>query len=45
MGDAKHMTDQIEKKLDEGFSCLKLKIGAIEWGDEYKILKRPSQPF
>jgi O-succinylbenzoate synthase len=39
MGDAKHMTDQIEKKLDEGFSCLKLKIGAIEWGDEYKILK------
>jgi o-succinylbenzoate synthase len=39
MGDTKTMSQQIEKKLDEGYSCLKLKIGAIEWEDEFKILK------
>lgn len=39
MGSAAEMQAQIEQKLDKGFRCLKLKIGAIEWEDEYKLLK------
>lgn len=39
MGDADFMQKQIEQKLDKGYGCLKLKIGAIEWEEEKKILK------
>lgn len=38
MGDADFMQEQIEQKLSEGFSCLKMKIGAIDFDAELKIL-------
>ena len=39
MGDKAFMFDQIKQKLSEGFSCLKLKIGAINFNDELALLK------
>ncbi|MGD2036037.1 MAG: o-succinylbenzoate synthase [Bacteroidales bacterium] len=38
MNDKKEMSRQIKVKLKEGFRCLKLKIGAISFDDEYEIL-------
>jgi len=39
MGDEQFMLQQIEQKLDEGFSCLKMKIGAIDFDSEIKIIE------
>ena len=44
MGDAEFMQEQIEEKLKEGFSCIKLKIGT-DWNSEKKILKKLRQNF
>ena len=38
-GDKAFMHKQIETKLAQGFSCIKLKIGAINWRDELMLLK------
>ena len=40
MGDFENMYQQIKNKLEQGFRCLKLKIGAIHFEDELKLLKR-----
>ena len=39
MGDENFMLQQIEQKLAEGFSCLKMKIGAIDFNAEIKIVE------
>ena len=39
MGDQKFMLDQVEKKLAQGFSCIKMKVGAIDFLEEVEILK------
>lgn len=39
MGDESYMKEQIEQKLSEGYSCLKMKIGAIDFDVELKILE------
>lgn len=39
MDNSKIMQKQIEAKLAEGFSCIKLKIGAIDWQAELELLK------
>jgi o-succinylbenzoate synthase len=39
MGDENFMLHQIEQKLSEGYSCLKMKIGAIDFTTEIKLLK------
>ena len=39
MGDAAFMQEQIDDKLAQGFSCLKMKIGAIDWAKEIKLLR------
>ncbi len=39
MGDEQFMQEQIEIKLAEGYNCLKMKIGAINFETERKILK------
>ncbi|AHJ98478.1 o-succinylbenzoate synthase [Hymenobacter swuensis] len=39
MGDAAFMRQQIEKKLTEGYSCLKLKIGGLDFAAELEILR------
>jgi o-succinylbenzoate synthase len=38
MGSKQFMLQQIKQKLDEGFSCLKIKIGAIDFETELEIL-------
>ena len=45
MGDEAFMKQQIEVKLAEGFHCLKLKIGAIDFDEELKLLGYIRQNF
>ncbi len=45
MGGKQFMLDQIDKKLEEGYTCLKLKIGAIEFETELSLLKYVRQKF
>jgi len=45
MGDEAYMQEQIEIKLAEGFSCLKLKIGAIDFKQECKLLEQVRHKF
>lgn len=39
MGEPAYMLSQIEEKLTQGFRCIKLKIGAIDFEEELKLLK------
>lgn len=39
MGSPEFMHEQIEEKLQEGFDCLKMKIGAIDFEQELELLK------
>ena len=45
MGEKAFMLEQIEKKIDQGFRCLKMKIGAIDFQSELAILKSIRQKF
>jgi len=45
MGDAAYMKQQIAEKLEEGFNCLKLKIGAIDFASELDLLARIRDEF
>ncbi|MFH7001369.1 o-succinylbenzoate synthase [Flavobacterium bizetiae] len=38
MGEASYMKQQIEEKLADGFNCIKLKIGAIDFQKELELL-------
>ena len=38
MGTKLEMKDQIEQKIQQGFQCLKLKIGALDFDEEYELL-------
>jgi o-succinylbenzoate synthase len=38
MGDREFMLEQIERKLAEGFDCIKMKIGAIDFEQEIELL-------
>ncbi|RKS93984.1 o-succinylbenzoate synthase [Flavobacterium limicola] len=39
MGEESFMKEQIEEKLAEGFRCIKLKIGAIDFDKELQLLR------
>lgn len=39
MGEASFMKQQIEEKLADGFNCIKLKIGAIDFQKELELLE------
>lgn len=39
MGPKEDMLAQVKQKLEDGFTCLKLKIGAIDFASELEILK------
>ena len=45
MGDEQYMKDQIEEKLAQGFTCIKLKIGAIDFQKELDLLRFIRQNF
>lgn len=39
MGDMSYMKTQIREKLNDGFNCIKLKIGAIDFETEMQLIK------
>lgn len=39
MGEAETMLKRIDEKLQQGFSCLKLKVGAIDFNEELSLLR------
>lgn len=45
MGDPDFMKTQIEEKLAQGFTCIKLKIGAIDFEKELELLRYIRQHF
>lgn len=45
MGDYDYMLEQIESKMEQGFRCIKLKIGAIHFEDELNLLKHIRKHF
>lgn len=45
MGNYDEMLQRMEEKLAQGFRCIKLKIGAINFDDELDLIKRIRQRF
>lgn len=45
MGEKSFMKKQIRMKIEEGFRCLKLKIGAIDFEDELDLIKAIRKDF
>ena len=45
MGDERFMREQIAEKLDQGFVCIKMKIGAIDFNTELSLLKSIRSQF
>lgn len=45
MGDEAFMLAQIKDKLDQGFNCIKMKIGAIDFETELKLLASIRKSF
>ena len=45
MGDEEFMRKQIKEKLKTGFSCIKMKIGAIDFETEINLLKSIRKEF
>ena len=44
MGDIDYMEEQIQEKLEQGFRCIKLKIG-VDWNSEHEILQKLREKF
>jgi o-succinylbenzoate synthase len=45
MGDYRYMLEQVESKMQQGFRCIKLKIGAINFDDELQLLRHIRNRF
>lgn len=45
MGDSGYMKEQISDKLEKGFNCIKLKIGAIDFKEELRLLESVRKEF
>lgn len=45
MGSSDFMHEQIQQKLVEGYSCIKMKIGAIDFDKEFALLKEIREHF
>lgn len=45
MGSYDEMMTRLENKLNEGFNCVKLKIGAIDWDREESLIAHVRQHF
>jgi o-succinylbenzoate synthase len=45
MGSPDYMIEQINEKIHGGFRCLKLKIGALDFEDEYRIIEQIRDVF
>ena len=40
-----NMLEQVKSKLKQGFRCIKIKIGAIEWDEEIRLIRRIRDRF
>ncbi|MDO4692804.1 MAG: o-succinylbenzoate synthase [Porphyromonadaceae bacterium] len=45
MGDHSTMLRRIEEKIEQGFRCIKMKIGAIDFNEELSLIKHIRQHF
>lgn len=45
MSDYDDMQEQVKQKLKQGFRCIKLKIGAIGWDDEIRLISKIRSRF
>ena len=45
MGTAAQMEEQVNEKIQEGFRCIKLKVGAIGWEAEHALLQGIRKQF
>ncbi len=45
MGTKEYMNQQIKEKIEQGFNCLKLKIGSLNFEDEIELLKNMRKQF
>ncbi len=45
MGDFEFMHEQIQQKIEQGFRCIKMKIGAIDFDAEVNLLKSIRKKF
>ncbi len=45
MGDFDRMMQRVEEKINAGFRCIKLKIGAIDWRSEVEMIERIRRRF
>ncbi len=45
MGNHEEMLQRLEEKLAQGFRCVKLKIGAIDFNQEFDLVKRIRERF
>lgn len=45
MGNYDEMLQRLEEKMDKGFRCIKLKIGAIDFDQELDLIKRIRERF
>lgn len=45
MGNKEEMANQIKEKIKQGFTCIKLKIGSLEFEQELDLLKKIRQEF
>jgi o-succinylbenzoate synthase len=45
MGERSFMKSQIEEKIAQGFDCIKLKIGALDFNEELSLLKEIRKSF
>jgi len=45
MGDKTYMQEQIAQKISKGFSCIKLKIGSLDWPTEKELIAEMRRQF
>ncbi len=45
MGNYREMLGRLEQKIEQGFRCVKLKIGAIDFADELSLLRMVRERF
>jgi o-succinylbenzoate synthase len=45
MGNKSYMMDQLNQKLEEGWNCIKIKIGAIDFNDELALIRHIRHRF
>jgi len=38
MGSSDYMKQQVKEKLSDGYTCIKMKIGAIDFDEEYRVI-------